>query len=123
MTGGVWCVGCAVLTTTMTDMNTWYELEEAGTGIGDVRAYSVSRQEDAGGCLLIQLRVGTGAIVRHLFPRGTVEQLTSLTCPDERTHQVCVNSSFLVDSVMVEFVSALEALRFHWICAFQLSIA
>lgn len=97
-----------------TDKNTWYELEEAGAGLADVRAYSVTRQEDAGGCVLVQLRVGTGAIVRHIFPLGTVEQLTSLTVPDGRTHQVCVNTSFLVDSVVVEFVSALEALRFHW---------
>lgn len=94
--------------------NNWYELEEAGTGLADVRAYSVSRQEDAGGCLLVQLRFGTGAIVRHLFPQGTVEQLTSLTVPGGQTHQVCVNPSFLVDSVVVEFTSALEALRFHW---------
>jgi len=96
------------------DGNNWYELEEAGTGPADVRAYWVSRQEDAGGCLLVQLRVGTGAIVRHLFPPGSVEQLTSLTVPSGQLHQVCVNPSFLVDSIVVEFVSALEALRFHW---------
>ena len=97
----------------MNDM--WYSLEESDEAI---LAYNI-QWESTGQVLLIQIQVGTGATVRHLFPRGTLEQVTTVTCPDGR-HQVCLNSSFLVDSVLFEFVSALEALRFHWAVVTQM---
>ncbi len=82
-------------------------------------AYQVTA-ERAEGCLLIQLRSTTGATVRHVFPRGGVESVTSITCPDGLRHQVCVNPTFLVDSIVFEMPSALEALRFHWIIVTKL---
>lgn len=90
----------------------WYYLETVGTELGDIRGYWVSVE---GGCLLIQILAGTGAIVRHLFPLSSIEQITSMTIPDGCGHRVCVNPSFLVDSVLFEFTTALEALRFHWV--------
>ena len=97
----------------MTDIKNdgWYYLEEMGTGLGSIRAYWVDVE---GGCLLIQILVGTGATVRHLFPMESIDQITSMTTPDGSGHLVCVNPSFLVDSVLFEFATALEALRFHW---------
>lgn len=93
----------------------WYYLEErVAAGPGDICGYWVSVEA---GCLLIQIRIGTGAIVRHLFPRGSIETLTTITMPDGTGHQVCLNPTFLVDSVIFQFGSALEALRFHWAVA------
>lgn len=96
----------------MTD-NQWTWIAEGAM------AYQVTA-EIAEGCLLIQLRSATGATVRHVFPRGGVESVTSLTRPDGLGHQVCVNPTFLVDSVVFEMPSALEALRFHWIIVTKL---
>lgn len=96
----------------------WYFLEEPGEGVAAILSYDV-HWEGAGNVLLIQMRVGTGAIVRHLFPRGTLEQVTSVSCPGG-AHQVCLNPSFLKDSVLFEFASALEALRFHWVVVTQM---
>ena len=97
----------------------WYFLEEPGDGVAAILAYDV-HWESAGNVLLIQVRIGTGAVVRHLFPRGTLEQVTSVSCPGGVGHQVCLNPSFLVDSVLFEFASGLEALRFHWSVATQM---
>lgn len=98
--------------------NDWYYLEEAvAAGPGDIRGYWVSVEA---GCLLIQIQIGTGAIVRHLFPQGSIESLTTITTPNGEGHQVCLNPTFLVDSVLFHFGSALEALRFHFICVTKL---
>jgi hypothetical protein len=96
----------------------WYFLEESGEEPSAILAYDV-HWESCGNVLLIQMRFGTGAIVRHLFPRGTLEQVTSISCPGGN-HQVCLNPSFLTDSVLFEFASGLEALRFHWTVVTQM---
>ena len=93
----------------MTD--SWVEVHVKGDMIS---RYWVSWEDELGARgLIIQLQSDTGAVVRHLFPQGTVEAVTSSTSP-QGVHRVCINPTFLIDSVVFEFGSAEDALLFHW---------
>lgn len=89
----------------------WNDVSVVAAGAGAIDRYWVSWAEDPG-ALVIQIRIGTGAVVRHLFPRGSIETVTSVTMRE--THRVCINPTFTVDSVVFEFGSAEDALMFHW---------
>lgn len=93
----------------MTDA--WMNVNGAMPTPTGIQRHWVSWEADPG-ALVIQILTGTGAIVRHLFPRGTVESVTNTTMRD--VHRVCVNPTFLVDSVVFEFASAEDAMMFHW---------
>ncbi len=96
----------------MTDNDdSWCSVKTVAEGTGAVTRYWVSWSTDPE-ALVVQIQVRTGAIARHLFPSGTVEAVTSSTLRD--THRVCINPTFLLDSVVVEFGSAEDALLFHW---------
>jgi hypothetical protein len=89
----------------------WYDVQ---TTSSMMTRYWVSWEADPG-AVVIQILSPRGAVVRHLFPRGTVESVTSSTPPgDGGKHLVCINPTFLVDSVVFEFGSAEDALMFHW---------
>ena len=89
----------------------WNDVTTVASGAGAITRYWVSWAEDPG-ALVIQIRAGTGVVVRHLFPRGSIEDVTSMTMRD--AHRVCINPTFTTDSVIFEFGSAEDALMFHW---------
>ena len=91
--------------------NDWNNVTTVAAGAGAIDRYWVSWAEDPG-ALVIQVRIVTGAVVRHLFPRGSIEAVTSMTMRE--THRVCINPTFMVDSVIFDFGSAEDALMFHW---------
>lgn len=81
---------------------------------GMISRYWVSWEDGADArALIVQIQSDTGAVVRHLFPQGTVEAVTSSTSP-QGIHRVCINPTFMLDSVVFELGSAEDALLFHW---------
>ncbi len=105
MAAGLTCVG---------KLEVGYEERECFgtmTTTTGIQQHWVSWEADPG-ALVIQILTGTGAIVRHLFPQGTVESVTNTTMRD--VHRVCVNPTFAADSVVFEFATAEEAMMFHW---------
>jgi len=92
-------------------MNDWTNVNTVAEGAGAVERYWVSWSPDPG-ALILQIQVRTGATVRHLFPLGTVESVSSMTMRD--AHRVCINPTFALDTVIFEFGSAEDALLFHW---------
>jgi hypothetical protein len=95
----------------MTDNDGWTTVHVAAEEGGAVLRYSVTWSVEPE-ALLIQIAIRSGAIVRHMFPRRTVESVSSLTMRGK--HKVCINPSFALDSVVFEFGSAEDALLFHW---------
>lgn len=96
---------------TMTDNDGWTTVKTAAEGAGAVLRYWVSWSTEPE-ALVVQIAIRSGAIARHMFPRGTVESVSSLTMRE--THKVCINPTFALDSVIFMFGSAEDALLFHW---------
>jgi hypothetical protein len=96
---------------TMTDNDGWTTVTAAAEGAGAVLRYWVSWSTEPE-ALVVQIAIRSGAIARHMFPRGTVESVSSLTMRE--THKVCINPTFALDSVIFLFGSAEDALLFHW---------
>lgn len=97
----------------MTDIDSdgWTTVGTAAEGGGAVLRYWVSWSEEPA-ALVVQIAIRSGAIVRHMFPLGTIESVSSLTM--RGVHKVCINPSFALDSVIFELGSAHDALLFHW---------
>lgn len=92
-------------------MDNWTDVNTVADGGGAIVRYSVYWEENPG-ALVIQIEAQTGAIIRHLFPLGTVESVSSMTMRD--SHRVCINPTFTLDTVIFGFGSAKDALLFHW---------